>query len=68
MATEEDLRGFTIERLRELCAEKHISVTAKKKEELIARVSSRNILRGCKIRVLKIMWDGVTTRERQHAI
>ena len=36
MATEEDLRGYTIERLRELCAEKHISITARKKEELIA--------------------------------
>ena len=36
MATEEDLRGFTIERLRELCAEKHISISARKKEELIA--------------------------------
>ena len=36
MATEEDLRGYTIERLRELCAEKHISISARKKEELIS--------------------------------
>ena len=36
MDTKEDLRGYTIERLRELCAEKHISVTSRKKEELIA--------------------------------
>ena len=36
MASEEDLQGYTIERLRELCAEKHVSITARKKEELIA--------------------------------
>ena len=36
MATTEELRGFTIERLRELCAERHITFTSRKKEELIA--------------------------------
>ena len=37
MATSvEELCGFTIEQLRELCAEKHIAVHSKKKEELIA--------------------------------
>ena len=36
MASEEDLRGLTIERLRELCADKGITITARKKEELIA--------------------------------
>jgi len=36
MATLEELRGFTIERLRELCAERHITFTSRKKEELIA--------------------------------
>jgi len=34
MATTEELRGFTIERLRELCAKRHITVTSRK-EELI---------------------------------
>ena len=36
MATPEELRSFTEEKLRELCAEKHISITARKKEELIS--------------------------------
>ena len=36
MASEGDLRGLTIERLRELCADKGITITARKKEELIA--------------------------------
>ena len=36
MATPEEVRGFTVEKLRELCAEKHISITARKKEELIS--------------------------------
>ena len=36
MATEEDLQGYTMERLRELCAEKHISITTRMKEELIS--------------------------------
>jgi hypothetical protein len=35
MATSEELRGYTIEKLRELCAERHIAIHAKKKEELI---------------------------------
>jgi hypothetical protein len=36
MATSEELRGFTIEKLQELCAERHIAIHTKKKEELIA--------------------------------
>ena len=36
MATSEELRGFTIEKLREMCAERHIAIHTKKKEELIA--------------------------------
>ena len=36
MATSEELRGFTIEKLRELCAERHIAIHTKKKEDLIA--------------------------------
>ena len=35
MATTKELRNFTIEKLRELCAEKRISITARKKEHVI---------------------------------
>ena len=35
MATCEELRGFTIEKLRGMCAERHIAIHTKK-EELIA--------------------------------
>ena len=38
MATMEELRSFTVEKLRELCAEKHICITARK-EELIAALT-----------------------------
>ena len=41
MATEEDLRGYTIERLRELCAEMHISNSAGKKELIPALMEAR---------------------------
>ncbi len=41
MATPEELRGFTIERLRELCAERHIAVQARNKEELIAALTEK---------------------------
>ena len=36
MATSEELHGFTIEKLREMCAERHIAIHTRKKEELIA--------------------------------
>ncbi len=41
MATPEELRGFTVDRLRELCAERHIAVQARRKEELIAALTER---------------------------
>ncbi len=36
MAMPEDLQGYTVERLRELCAERSIPVHLRRKEELIA--------------------------------
>ena len=36
MATREELCGLTIEKLREMCAERHTAIHTKKKEELIA--------------------------------
>jgi len=54
MATTEELCNFTIERLRELCAERHITITSRKKEELIAALMETEI-------EPKVAWPGPGT-------
>ncbi len=41
MATQEELRGVTVERLRELCVERGIPVHRRRKEELVAALAER---------------------------